>query len=115
MKRDNELPKDSVLQKAEVLRALLAATVALEMTAARAQRRAQLPEGVGKTWTPEEEQQLRNEYAGSEPLQLIATKHGRTVRAIEARLQRLDLVTADQRTTANPFPPFVKKESGDGE
>jgi hypothetical protein len=111
----DDLPRNSVLQKAEVLRALLAAVAALETNAARALRRAALPESVGKSWSAEEEQQLREEFIGREPLELIATKHGRTPRAIEARLERLGLITPDQRMTANPFPPFVKKESGDGE
>ena len=34
---------------------------------------------------------------------LIATKHGRTIRAIEARLERIGLLTTDRRMTANPF------------
>ena len=110
-----ELSHDSVLQKSDVLRALLAGVGALELTGARAQRRAQLPESVGKRWTDEEDRQLKDEFADSDPLQLMATKHGRTPRAIEARLERLGLITPDQRMTANPFPPFVKKESGDGE
>jgi hypothetical protein len=93
----DELPKNSVLHKADVLRALLAAVSALEATAARALRRAALPESVGKSWSDEEEQQLRDEFSGSEPLELIAAKHGRTIRAIEARLEKIGLLTADQR------------------
>jgi hypothetical protein len=96
-----------------VLRALLAAVAALEATAARVFRRAALPESVGKSRSDEEEQQLRGEFSGSEPLELIATKHGRTVRAIEARLEKLGLITADQRKTNNSFLGATKKESDD--
>jgi hypothetical protein len=110
-----EIPHDSVLQKSGVLRALLAGVGALELTEARAQRRAQLPESVGKRWTDEEDRQLRDEHAGSDPLQLMATKHSRTPRAIEARLERLGLITADQRITGNPFPAVGKKENSDVE
>jgi predicted component of type VI protein secretion system len=53
-----ELPRETVLQHADVLRALLAGLSALEQTAARAQRRAQLPDNVGRAWTTEEEGRL---------------------------------------------------------
>jgi hypothetical protein len=69
----------------------------------RAQRRAQLPQSVGKTWSESEEQQLKDEFARDEPIPLIASNHGRTVRAIEARLERLGLLRPDQRTTFSSF------------
>lgn len=102
--KGTELSADSVLNRADVIRALLTAIAALEAETARAQRRAQLPESVGKTWSETEERQLKEEFAAGEPLSLIASKHSRTVRAIEARLQRLGLLGADQRTTADAFP-----------
>jgi hypothetical protein len=80
-----ELPRDTVLNRVDIVRALLAAIEALDTVNARALRRVQLPESVGKTWSEEEERQLKAEFAGGEPVPLIATKHGRTVRAIEAR------------------------------
>jgi hypothetical protein len=98
-----DLPKDTVLNRVDIVRALLAAIEALDTVNARALRRAQLPESVGKTWSDEEERQLKAEFAGGEPVPLIATKHRRTVRAIEARLERLGLLRADQRTTNNSF------------
>ena len=100
---DEELSRESVLQKSDVLRALLAGVAALELTTAREQRRSQLPQSVGKAWTDQEEQQLRNEFAGSEPIEQIATRHARTIRAIEARLEKMGLITADQRSTSNSF------------
>jgi hypothetical protein len=82
---------------------MLVAVTAMEQAEARAQRRAQLPESVGKTWAEEEEQQLKAEFARSEPIPLIATKHRRTIRSIESRLEKLGLLSPDQRTTSNSF------------
>lgn len=88
-----ELPRDTVLNRPDVIRALLAALGALESMNARMQRRAQLPESVGKAWTDDEEMQLREEYQQLNMATAdIAKKHGRTVRAIEARLERLGLL-----------------------
>ena len=98
-----ELPKDTVLNRVDVVRALLAAIEALDSVNARALRRAQLPESVGKSWSKGEELQLKEEFTGGELVPDIATKHGRTVRAIEARLERLGLLRADQRTTNDSF------------
>ncbi len=98
-----ELPRETVLQHAEVLRALLAGLSALELTAARAQRRSQLPDNVGQAWTTDEESRLVAEFKGGESPQAMAHKHGRTLRAIEARLEKLGLITAEQRTTGGGF------------
>src|SRR5690242_6861573 len=79
-----ELAPGTVLQHADVLRALLAGAGALESMAARAHRRAQLPDNVGQTWTPDEENALASEFKAGESVADIAAKHGRTLRAIEA-------------------------------
>ena len=100
-----ELPPGTVLQHADVLRALLAGVVALEQLAARAQRRAQLPGNVGQSWSIAEEQALMSEFQGGESIAAIAALHGRTLRAIEARLERLGLLTPQQRMTQNTFTP----------
>ncbi len=98
-----ELAGGTVLQHADVLRALLAGVGALEQMAARAQRRAQLPGNVGRAWSSDEEQALVAEFQRGETMAAIAALHGRTLRAIEARLERLGLLTAEQRTTQNGF------------
>jgi hypothetical protein len=98
-----DLEAGTVLQRADVLRALLAGVAALEQNSARAQRRAQLPENVGLPWSDDEERTLVSEFQSGDSLADIAAKHGRTLRAIEARLERLGLITADQRTTNNSF------------
>jgi hypothetical protein len=98
-----ELPRETVLQHAEVLRALPAGLSALEQTAARAYRRAQLPGNVGQTWTTEEESRMVAAFKSGDSPVAIARRHGRTLRAIEARLEKLSLITAEQRTTRGGF------------
>jgi len=98
-----ELEAGTVLQRAEVLRALLAGVAALDQVSARAQRRALLPDNVGRNWSAEEERALVTEFQAGDSLPDIAMKHARTLRAIEARLERLGLLTAEQRTTNNSF------------
>lgn len=98
-----ELARETVLQHADVLRALLAGLAALEQSAARAQRRAQLPDNVGRAWTTEEESRLVAGFKSGDSPMAIARKHGRTLRAIEARLEKLGLITAEQRTTRGGF------------
>ena len=102
-----ELPREDVANDIEVNRAMSIAVIALDQMTARLIRREQLPEKVGKGWTEEEERQLKDEFNRSESLPDIAIKHGRTLRAIEARLELLELLPADQRTTRRSFavPP----------
>jgi hypothetical protein len=98
-----ELPEDSIVAEIDVSRAMATAVLALDQLSARAARRAQLPKSVGKAWTEEEEQRLREEFDGNEPIPHIATKHARTIRAIELRLERLGLLRGDQRRIDNSF------------
>jgi hypothetical protein len=106
-----DLPKDAVVNRIEINRSMITAVTAMEQVEARILRRALLPESVGKTWTDDEQEQLKAEFANSEPIPLIATKHARTIRAIEARLERLGLLRADQRTTNNSFMGEVSPRS----
>ena len=98
-----ELPPDTVLQKADVLRALLEGVGALEERAARESRRATLPANVGNPWTPDEERGLVEAFRTGDSLAEIGKRLGRTIRAVEARLVRLGLITADQRETQDTF------------
>jgi hypothetical protein len=98
-----ELPAGTVLQHADVLRALLAGVAAIEQDAARASRRAQLPRNIGRAWSADEHAELIDAFQSGESAAEIAAKHGRTVRAIEARLEKLGLITAADRTTADRF------------
>ncbi|HEY6926890.1 MAG TPA: hypothetical protein VI653_25615 [Steroidobacteraceae bacterium] len=107
-----ELPSGTIIQHADVLRALLAGVTALELSEARSQRRAQLPGNVGRSWTKDEEATLVAAFRSGEPLPDIAARHGRTLRAIEARLERLGLLTAEQRSTNNSFVISTKGGTG---
>lgn len=97
------LPSDCVVHDSTVLRALLAGVNALDQTAARAQRRAQLPDNVGSAWTTEEESRLVAAFKNGDSPEAIAQEHGRTLRAIEARLQKLGLMTEAERSTRGGF------------
>jgi hypothetical protein len=92
-----------VLQRADVLRALLAGGDALNAKAARDAHRASLPNKVGHRWTADEDRALVTAFQSGDALTDIASKHGRTLRGIEARLERLGLLTHEQRVTRDAF------------
>ena len=101
-----ELPAGAVVHRTEVLGALLEAISALEADAERARRgpqlpHPQLPQKMGKAWSTDEEAQLEAAFRAGEALPAIAARHGRTLAAIEARLERLGLITERERTTRN--------------
>lgn len=108
-----ELPNGTVLQQVDVLRALLAGIEALEKMAARAQRRAQLPGNVGGEWSAEEEEKLKVAFNSGASIPDIASLHGRTPRAIQARLHKLGLLvlTSEQQSS----PTFLPRSTGGGE
>ena len=85
------LPGGSILHTPDVLRALLLAVSALEAAAARKRRRAALPPNVGREWTRSEDATLRFELAGEVPITAIASRHGRSIRAIELRVRKMGL------------------------
>ena len=85
------LPAGSILHTPNVLRALLLAVSALETAAARERRRAALPPNVGREWTRSEDATLRFELAGDVPITAIAARHGRSTRAIELRVRKMNL------------------------
>lgn len=104
-----EIPPDSVLQQPAVMRALIAALLAIEQVNARQQRRARLPDNAGRVWTEEEEQALVAAFKSGEPLADIAARHCRTLAAIEARLERLGHLTLEQRITRDRFAAGLRE------
>lgn len=92
----DELPSGSILQNAEVLRALLRGVKALEQQIARDERRGQLPPNVGQPWSLEEETRVVNAVTAGTPLQNITKELGRTPRSVLARALRLGLPVGDQ-------------------
>lgn len=104
---DVPLPAESVVHRPDVLRSLLAGVAALERVAARDQRRALLPDNVGRSWTADEETRMAEAFKAGESPELIAREHRRTLRAIEARLQRMGLLNEEDRTTHGGFASEV--------
>ncbi len=101
---NEELKKNETLNKPVVIRALLTAIGALELAVSRERRRAMLPKSVGKTWTADEAVQLIKAYQAGDSVEVLAERHARTVRAIEARLVRLGAMEASSRTTEQGVP-----------
>jgi hypothetical protein len=108
---EEPLPEDAALHNASVMRALLLARGALQANMDRQKRRGMLPPRVGIVWTDEEDQKLIAAWTQRQPIEDIASSHGRTVRAIESRLERLGLITAEQRTSFQ-FSPTGPAERG---
>lgn len=109
-----DLASGTVLQHADVMRAMLAGCSALEDRTARASRRAQQPMNIGKAWAPEEQERLIQAFQAGENLEEVAARHGRTLRAIEARLEILGLIAKEQRTTQNRFGAGGQHEGQSG-
>jgi hypothetical protein len=98
-----ELAPGTLFQHADVLRALLVGIHGIDDLLARNQRRAQLPQNIGRSWSEKEQKQLIDAFEAGEGFSLIAERHGRTVRAIESRLEKLGLLKAGERQTKDPF------------
>ena len=79
------LSGDNVYNQPEVIRALF---TMLEVTTPK---HLDPLRNAGKPWTKEEEDALREEFAGNMKIRDIAGEHGRTYRAIESRLEHLGL------------------------
>lgn len=97
------LPAECVVHRSDVLRAFITGATAIEQLEARAQRRSQLPDNVGKAWTTDEETRVVAAFKRGDSPSVLAQAHGRTLRAIEARLQKLGLITEAERTTRGGF------------
>jgi len=108
----DELPREAIVNDIDVNRAMAMAVMAIDQMTIKLSRREALPDKVGNAWTSEEEQQLKDEFNRNESVPDMAITHGRTLRAIEARLERLGLLRADQRITRGGFSSPATKEGG---
>jgi hypothetical protein len=99
----DEIHIDSVLQQAGVIRALLEGVSSLKQQMVREARRSSLPPNVAVRWTADEERLLVSAFQAGDPLAKIAQDLGRTLRGIEARLERLGLMTRDPRKSRESF------------
>lgn len=82
------LAPTDVCRQPLVAAALCSAAMALEESRRRAQRRAALPENVGKPWSPIDDEELLRGYEQRESLAVLAARLRRTRAAIRARLER---------------------------
>ena len=83
------LPAQSNFNSPQVIRALFAATKALERAVKRAERNDTLPTNAGRSWSEIEDKELLASFDAGAPVKKIAAKHGRTLGAIASRLVRL--------------------------
>ena len=79
---------DSPYQQPDVIRALLYAVRALESPNADAKRPRPTSGNAGQPWSKEEDEKLLAAFDAGQLLQDIATAHGRSRLAIEARLAK---------------------------
>jgi hypothetical protein len=100
---------DSPYQHPDTVRALFDAVRAVEgayANPAMTERNQEFPQsGSGSRWTREEEQRLASGYDAGRSVDELATAHGRSRAAIEARLVRLGKMDASAVTTPLRFPP----------
>jgi hypothetical protein len=79
----------SPYQHPDIVRALFAATRALEGSRRQLARQRELPANVGKPWSAEEDERLLASFDSGQARAAIAHAHDRTVGGIEARLEKL--------------------------
>lgn len=101
---------ESPYQSSEIIRALFVAARALEAAPmpARPASKESRPRthgltNVGKPWTAEEDERLVTEFAKGRSPRELAAAHGRTLAGVEARLEKLGRITAQQRVTTNRY------------
>jgi hypothetical protein len=104
------LATDSVLQRAGVLRALLAGATVLRASEDRTVRRASRPSNRGKSWDDAEVEALLVRFKSGAALEEIAQMHGRTVRAIRLRLERLGALEPDLQYVSPSTPQQAASE-----
>lgn len=107
-------PAGSPYQSPEIVRALYVAVRSLESRSPTKSARSGLPSNVGKPWTEEEDQRLLAEFDRGRTPRALAEAHGRTLAGIEARLEKLGRISAQQRVTANRYAGERRAQKGEG-
>ncbi len=80
---------DSVFQNPDTIRALYVALEKLRASESRRERNMDLPGNTGKSWAPEEDASLKEEFDSGMDILAMAKKHERTRWAIQSRLMKL--------------------------
>ena len=100
------LPGGNVTQRPEVIRALFHAAAILEHVARRERRlqraRLRLPRNTGKEWSHEDDRTLLGRFKTGASVADIAFIHGRTERAIRARLEKLGQMPPEPGAASSP-------------
>jgi hypothetical protein len=82
-------PPESPYQRSHIVRALFAATRALERASEAEQRKQRLPANTGKPWSGEDDVRLGEAYDAGRTVEDLAREHNRTRGSIQARLMKL--------------------------
>jgi hypothetical protein len=82
-------PPESPYQRSHIVRALYAASRALERANEAEQRKRRLPANTGKPWSEEDDARLGAGYDAGRPVEDLSREHSRTRGAIQARLMKL--------------------------
>ena len=93
-----QLEKNHVVNKPDVIRALNTAVGALLSEETKIKRQRDLPERVGQPWSENEDNALIKAFEKGISLNDLVIKHQRTRGAIRARLVRLGKIAIDDRT-----------------
>jgi hypothetical protein len=114
-------PEGCAYHSAEIVRALYTTVRILESpkTPGMQNKFADRPRdgalaNVGKPWSSEEDRQLLVEFDAGKSLKECATLHLRTVAGIEARLEKLGALKAEDRTTSRRYPPASRGTEAQG-
>ena len=92
-----QLDKNHVINKPDVIRALNTAVEVLASEEKRIQRQRDLPKRVGKPWSEQEDKALIKAFDSGISLNDLVDKHQRTRGAIRTRLVRLGKIAIDDR------------------
>ena len=98
------LPSQSTFNSPQVIRALFVAVSALDKAARRADRDTALPKNAGRSWSDEEDKQFLVIFDSGTPVKEIASRHGRTLGAIDSRLVRLGRIKDSTEVRASDQP-----------
>ena len=102
-------------QTPEVIRALFVAVHAVQGLLPKERRVRTTAPNAGKSWTDAEDEQLLSLFDAGSDLQTIASRHGRTIPGVQARLERHGRLTARApwrpgTAPTSPLPPHQPHE-----
>ncbi len=104
------LPADHILNRPQVVRALLLAVDAIDdHTPSTTAEDAGDPSNAGTPWTTEEDELLMTKYMAGQTVQELAARHCRTPVAIQSRLEKLAIIDTDHEHSSTPASSIRRK------